>query len=53
MLVLSRKKGESLLIGDIVVTVKTLSKGKVQLAVEADKSVKILRSELKDKHEAA
>ncbi|MEA5009364.1 carbon storage regulator CsrA [Clostridium tyrobutyricum] len=47
MLVISRKKGESLLIGDdIEVTVSKIEDGTVKLSISAPKSVKILRKEL-------
>ena len=48
MLILQRKEGESLLIGDgIEITVLSVDSGRVRLAIEAPKSVPILRSELK------
>lgn len=47
MLVISRKKGESLLIGDdIEITVIKLEDGSVKLGVNAPKEVTILRKEL-------
>ncbi|MGL5616284.1 MAG: carbon storage regulator CsrA [Sarcina sp.] len=47
MLVLSRKKGESIVIGDnIEVTVIKLDDGTVKLAVNAPKDVSIFRKEL-------
>ncbi|MBV4428333.1 carbon storage regulator CsrA [Clostridium tyrobutyricum] len=47
MLVISRKKGESLLIGDdIEITVSKIEDGTVKLSISAPKSVKILRKEL-------
>ena len=48
MLILQRKAGESLLIGeDIEITVLSLESGRVRLAIQAPKSISILRSELK------
>lgn len=48
MLVLQRKAGESILIGDNVkVTVLAVEGGRVRLAVDAPKEIQILRSELK------
>ena len=48
MLILQRKAGESLLIGDeIEVSVLSVDSGRVRLAIDAPKSVSILRSELK------
>lgn len=50
MLVLSRKKGESIVISDsIVVTVVDLRNGKVRLGVEAPREVPVHRKELYDK----
>lgn len=47
MLVLSRKVGERILIGDgIVVTVVRIGPNSVRLGVAADKGLKILRDEL-------
>jgi carbon storage regulator len=47
VLVISRKKGESLLIGDdIEITVSKIEDGTVKLSISAPKSVKILRKEL-------
>lgn len=47
MLVIGRRKGESLLIGDdIEITVVKVEDGSVKLAVSAPKSVTILRKEL-------
>lgn len=48
MLILQRKAGESLLIGeDVEISVLSVDAGRVRLAIEAPKSVPILRSELK------
>ncbi len=50
MLVLSRKKGERIVISDsIVVTVVDLRNGRVRLGVEAPKEVPVHRKELHDK----
>jgi carbon storage regulator len=47
MLVLSRKKGEAIEIGeDVVVTVARIQGDKVRLAIEAPKSVPINRGEV-------
>lgn len=47
MLVISRKKGEALLIGDnIEITVVKLDDGSVKLAIDAPKDIAILRKEL-------
>ncbi|MBP1758201.1 MAG: hypothetical protein H6Q61_450 [Firmicutes bacterium] len=48
MLILQRKSGESLYIGeDIQVTVVSVEAGRVRLAIEAPRSLSILRSELR------
>ena len=57
MLILSRKVGEEIMIGDgILVRVVKSSGGRVTLAFEAPKSVSILRSEIssdcREMHEA-
>lgn len=47
MLVIGRKKGESLLIGeDIEITVVKVENGTVKLSINAPRSVSILRKEL-------
>lgn len=47
MLILRRKAGETLLIGsEIKVTVLDINEGSVRLAIDAPKSIPILRSEL-------
>ena len=46
-LILTRRKGESILIGDgIVVTVVRIQAGEVRLSVSAPKDVLVLREEL-------
>lgn len=47
MLVLSRKLGEKIVIGDnIEITVVDIDRGKIRLGIEAPKDVPIFRSEL-------
>ena len=46
MLALSRKPGESIHIGNVVVTIVSVSGGRVRVAVDAGPEVKILRGEL-------
>lgn len=47
MLVVARKEGESLLIGDdIEITISKVSDGSVKIAIDAPKKMKILRKEL-------
>lgn len=49
MLVLSRKVGERILIGDnIVITVVRLAQGTVRIGVEAPDNMPIVREEIKD-----
>lgn len=49
MLILQRKPGESLVIGeDITVSVVSIERGRVRLAISAPEDVSILRSELLD-----
>lgn len=49
MLVVSRKKDESIIIGDnIKVTIVEISKDRIRIGVDAPESVKITRSELYD-----
>ncbi len=52
MLVLSRFKGEKILIGDnIVITVADIDRGKVRIGVEAPDHVSIHRKELRERIE--
>jgi carbon storage regulator len=54
MLVLSRKVGERILIGDkITVTVVRVAQGAVRIGVEAPVDMQIVREELKDHATAA
>lgn len=47
MLVITRKKGESILLGDdIEITVVKVDEGSVKLSISAPKNVTILRKEL-------
>lgn len=53
MLVLSRKEGEQLVIGDnVVVTINRISGNRVAIGVEAPREVRIIRGEL-ERHEVA
>ncbi|MEA5083847.1 MAG: carbon storage regulator CsrA [Lachnospiraceae bacterium] len=48
MLILQRKAGESIIIGDdITITVQSISSDKVKIAIDAPKEVQIIREELK------
>lgn len=50
MLVLSRKEGESLVIGnDVVVTVNRISGNRITLGIQAPRHVRIVRGELEPK----
>ena len=46
MLVLSRKLGESLIVGEIEIKVTEISGDRVKIGIEAPKSLKIMRKEL-------
>jgi carbon storage regulator len=47
MLVLSRKLGEKLVIGDnVTITVVDIDRGKIRLGIEAPREVAVYRSEL-------
>lgn len=47
MLIITRKKGESLMIGDdIEITISKIDDGSVKLGIKAPKNVNILRREL-------
>jgi carbon storage regulator len=47
VLVLSRRRGERILIGDrIVVTVAKLEKGRVRLGIEAPREIAVFRAEI-------
>ena len=48
MLVLSRKKNESIVIGNIVVTIIEVRGDKVRLGIEAPREIEIHRSEVFD-----
>ncbi len=51
MLVLSRKAGEKILIGnDIIVTVVRLAGGRVKLGVDCPRSRRVMREELDQLH---
>ena len=53
MLVLSRKEGEQLVIGDnIVVTVNRISGNRVAIGIDAPRDVRVVRGELK-RHDVA
>lgn len=54
MLVLSRKVGERILIGDdVTVTVVRLSNGSVRLGIEAPRDMPVIREEVKLKQPVA
>lgn len=52
MLVLSRKKGEKLVIGNAVVTVKWIRGNRVQIGIEAPREIPVKRLD-KDNNKAA
>ncbi|MEI8018014.1 MAG: carbon storage regulator [Schlesneria sp.] len=47
MLVLSRKPGEKILVGDITITVVRIGPNTVRIGIEAPRSMNIVRAELK------
>lgn len=58
MLILQRKEGQSVAIGDqIVVTVQEIGQGRVRLSVDAPRDIAVLRTELiearQENHSAA
>lgn len=54
MLVLSRRKGEALVIGeDVQLVVQKVSSGRVRLAIEAPSHVRIVRKEVLEADRAA
>lgn len=54
MLILSRKAGEEIILGnDIVIKVTEISKGNVKIGIEAPRETAILRGELRDRIEAS
>jgi len=48
-LLLKRKVGESIIVGDAVIKVIEIGKTSIRLAINAPKTTRILRKELKDK----
>lgn len=48
MLVLSRKQGEAIMIGEVEITIVRVTGGAVRVGINAPKEVKILRKELID-----
>lgn len=55
MLVISRKEGETVVVGDAVIRILHSSSSRVSIGIEATKDVRVLRGELieKDRKEAA
>lgn len=53
MLIITRKKGESLMIGDdIEITISKIDEGAVKIGINAPKNISILRKELYEQVEA-
>ena len=53
MLVLSRKVGEKIIVGnDIILTVASIRGDKVRIGIDAPDEVKIVREEIKDRFSA-
>ncbi len=54
MLILGRKKGEDILLGnDIVIKIVEVSQGLVKIGIEAPREILVLRGELKERIEAS
>ncbi len=52
MLVLTRKLGEGLMVGDnIKITVEKISKGQIKIGIDAPKDVVVAREEVQKKEE--
>lgn len=51
MLVLTRKIGESIRIGEAVIKVLEIRGSKVRIGIEAPPAINIMRTELEDTHE--
>jgi len=51
MLVLSRKAGQSIDVGDARITINRVHGGSVQVGIDAPKSIRILRTELETNDE--
>ena len=50
MLVLTRKQGEKIVIGNgVVITVVEIDRGKVRLGIEAPREVRIAREEVRER----
>lgn len=52
MLVLARKVGEAIYVGDALVRVLRLQNGQIKLGIEASQDVKVLREELRERPHA-
>ena len=53
MLILTRKSGETIVIGNATIKVKRITGGTVVIAIDAPREVKIVRGELEQRSEAA
>ena len=54
MLILSRKRGEEILIGDsVVLTVTEIAHGQVRIGIQAPKEIAILRREVYERDQAS
>ena len=53
MLVLGRQPGETIVIGDAVVTILSARNGRVSVGIEAPQETKILRGELVERDKEA
>jgi carbon storage regulator len=53
MLVLTRKSGQTIRIGDVVIRIVRVKGAAVRIGVQAPRTTKVLRGELRDKDKAA
>jgi len=51
MLVISRKAGETILIGDVTVKILSTQPSRVKVGIEADRDVRVVRGELEKEEE--
>jgi carbon storage regulator len=53
MLVLSRRKNDTIIIGDVIVTIVSVKSGTVKLGIEADRGIPVMRGELVEGDDAS
>jgi carbon storage regulator len=52
MLVLTRREGEAIRVGNLTIVVVSTANGKVKLGIEAPRSIPVLRTEIVDRQVA-